>query len=140
MQWYTSSAERLAKSKLSFRLGASRHGPGRAVGATSRFWRTTCDWKTEAGDRAMSSPGGEVDNFEPGSHPRQGAGTMSGMLQLGLHKMEKMTNSHFTKRYDRGRNRTYKDAVDHGSRHWTLARGISNSLVERWHDSLPEQR
>ena len=56
------------------------------------------------------------ETFEPGSIGKVLA--MSGMLQLGLHKIDDKFTVPNTVTVE---GQTYKDAVDHGNEHWTLA-------------------
>ena len=73
---------------------------------------------TEAGsDQAkMGASRAVSETFEPGSIGKVLA--MSGMLQLGLHKIDDKFTVPNTVTVE---GQTYKDAVDHGNEHWTLA-------------------
>lgn len=73
---------------------------------------------TEAGsDQAkMGASRAVSETFEPGSIGKVLA--MSGMLQLGLHKVDDKFTVPNTVTVE---GQTYKDAVDHGNEHWTLA-------------------
>ena len=107
------SAERQRK-QIPFRLG-HRHGPDVQSGDILALADSDT---TEAGsDQAkMGSSRAVSETFEPGSIGKVLA--MSGMLQLGLHKIDDKFTVPNTVTVE---GQTYKDAVDHGNEHWTLA-------------------
>ena len=131
VQWYTEKVLSDSENKIPFRLG-HRHGPGRAVGRHPRFGGQRYD-RAGSDQAKMGASRAVSETFEPGSIGKVLA--MSGMLQLGLHKVDDKFTVPNTVTVE---GQTYKDAVTMAT---NIGRSPASSNSRRtlaW--SLPETR